>query len=389
MEHQAKKGLNLPPGWHYDEDTGTLMRDVIHRMGRRCRNWDYSNKADYLITIVLEERSSPILGRLVGDSPETATIELSPLGMKIQEHIFRISEYVPEIEIIGVRIMPEHIHFIVAVKRQMSRPLGAVLRGFKGGASKIYWEWAGLSVGASRRKPLFAAGYVDNILHDEESVANAVKYMDDNPRRLWEKRAHPELFRVLRDLEIPIDSTIGHFEAIGNEYLLKEPTIFQVQCSRRYFEYRRSADGRIDVNAAPMICTAEYIEKRDAYLESAKHGAVLISPCLSHGEKEIVRLAFEAGHKVIALCNKGFSSLYKPGGKLFDKCAAGNLLLLAPAAWPYVPGEKKITRADACVLNRIAQWLARNGAIEINYHGREAENIDDLARRATKRPMGG
>ena len=23
----------LPPGWHYDDDTGALMRDVVHRMG--------------------------------------------------------------------------------------------------------------------------------------------------------------------------------------------------------------------------------------------------------------------------------------------------------------------------------------------------------------------
>ena len=55
--------------------------------------------------------------------------------------------------------------------------------------------------------------------------------------------------------------------------------------------------------------------------------------------------------------------LYKPGGQ----CAAGNLLMLAPAGWPYLPGEKKITRMDACALNRIAQLLAGTGAVEINY----------------------
>jgi len=41
-----------PPGWHYDEDTGALIRDVIHRMGRRCHNWDYCGKGVYQITIV-------------------------------------------------------------------------------------------------------------------------------------------------------------------------------------------------------------------------------------------------------------------------------------------------------------------------------------------------
>ena len=68
---------NLPPGWHYDEDTGAIMRDVIHRMGRRCRRWDYCGKGAYMITLTLADRSKPLFGRLVGESSvttETTTI---------------------------------------------------------------------------------------------------------------------------------------------------------------------------------------------------------------------------------------------------------------------------------------------------------------------------
>ena len=68
----------LPPGWHYDEDTGAIMRDVIHRMGRRCHNWDYSGRATYLITLVLADRTKPLLGTLAGDAPDEAAIALSP-----------------------------------------------------------------------------------------------------------------------------------------------------------------------------------------------------------------------------------------------------------------------------------------------------------------------
>ncbi len=113
--------------------------------------------------------------------------------------------------------------------------------------------------------------------------------------------------------------------------------------------------------------------------------AVLVSPCISEGEREIARRAFAAGFRVITLANKGFSPLYKPGGKLFDVCAAGNLLMLAPANWPYLPGEKKMLRSDACVLNRLAQLIAGSGAVEIVYKGMRPVAIDQLARKAVTR----
>ena len=378
----------IPPGWHLDEDTGALMRDVIHRMGRRCFRWDYCGTGAYLVTMTLADRSQPLFGRLIGDSAETAAIALSPLGHAIDAHVRRIGEFTPEIEVLAVQLMPEHLHVVLRVKRRMTKPLGIALRGFKGGASQIYWRLAPSAQEGARtaKRGLFSEGYVDNILGDPLAIDNAIHYALDNPRRLWEKRIHPELFQVLRDQAVKL--TLGsvsaqtgtaHLSAIGNQALLRAPVIWQVQCSRSWFEYRRDARGALLKDAPPQRITYEFEERRDAFLEEAAHGAVLLSPCISHGEREIARLAFSRGHRVITLQNKGFSSLYKPGGKLFDQCAGGNLLMLAPAAWPYVPGEKPMTRLDACVLNRIAQWLAGSGAAEIRYRGIEPARIDELA----------
>ena len=438
---------DLPPGWHYDEDTGAIMRDVIHRMGRRCFKWDYCGKGVYMVTMTLADRSKPLFGRLVGESAETAAIELSELGQAVDAHLWRIGEFTPEIELLGAQLMPEHLHAVLRVMRQMAKPLGIALRGFKGGASQLFWRLAppeetrrwhaertdgegyaerndeeGYAERANERKPLFAEGYVDNILSDEQAVESALRYLADNPRRLWEKRAHPELFKVLREVRVrlavgtpsttpnesggrsrqlavgspsatssvapsvgaPAMPTAGYFAAIGNLALLDAPNVFQVQCSRSFFEYQRAPDGSLLKDAPPAVETREFIEKRDGFLEAAEHGAVLLSPCISHGEREIARLAFEKGLKVVTLANKGFNPLYKPGGRLFDQCAGGNLLMLAPAAWPYVPGEKKMTRIDACVLNRIAQWLSGPGAVEIKYRGVEPRQIDQLAREALK-----
>ena len=404
--------FDLPPGWHYDEDTGAILRDVIHRMGRRCLKWDYCGKGVYMITMTLADRSTPLFGRLVGDSAETAAIELSELGRAVDSHLRRISEFTPEIELLGAQFMPEHLHAVLRVTQRMAKPLGIAIRGFKGGASQLFWRlappeetrrWHGERTNGER-KPLFAEGYVDNILGDEQAVESALRYLADNPRRLWEKRAHPELFKVLREVRVklavgtasadtasatasagaPAVPTAGFFAAIGNLALLDAPNIFQVQCSRSFFEYRRASDGSLLKDAPPAVETREFIEKRDGFLEAAEHGAVLLSPCISHGEREIARIAFEKGLKVVTLANKGFNPLYKPGGRLFDQCADGNLLMLAPAAWPYLPGEKKMTRIDACVLNRIAQWLSGAGAVEIKYRGAEPHQIDRLAREALK-----
>ncbi len=76
--------------------------------------------------------------------------------------------------------------------------------------------------------------------------------------------------------------------------------------------------------------------------------------------------------------------MYKPGGKLFEQCADGRLLMLAPIGWPYLPGEKKITRMDACVLNRIAQLIAGKGAVEIDYKGARLEGVETLVAEVTR-----
>ena len=184
----------------------------------------------------------------------------------------------------------------------------------------------------------------------------------------------------------------AHFSAIGNAALLRWPVILQVQCSRSDFRYQRvrlpTGGWKILRNAAgePLVeyASPAFEAKCEDALRCAKNGAALISPCISHGEREIARRAHLAGMRVIALCNKGFSKFEKPNGALFDQCAKGNLLMLAPAAWPYVPGEKPPTRESSLVLNRIAQLIAGEGRAEIKYNGMVLKDIDSKVREALR-----
>ena len=330
-----------------------------------------------MITLVLRHREQCLFGHLAQERPEFLPSEL---GLLVEKHFWQISNYAPELKVWGVQLMPDHLHGALETLSPMSRPLGEQIRGFKAGATKIARSLGILSPGES----LFAEGFVDTILLSDAERESALTYMAENPKRLWTKRHHPELFKVINDLtwQAPEDGRKMHFSAIGNQFLLNYPEIIQVQCARADFEYLKNAHGELQKDLPPLRKSDAFQQKLKVLLDAAARGAVLICPCISHGEKEIARRVFEAGHRLIVLANKGFGSFSKPAGKMFDQCADGRLLILAPINWPYTPGKKEMTRQDACVLNRIAQLIAGKGAAEIQYHGSKLEDIENLTNQA-------
>ena len=313
-----------------------------------------------------------------------AQIELSPLGLAVAECWRSIPKFYPQVKVLAERVMPDHFHGVLFVTEQMVCHLGQVIKGFKLGCNKAARVLcpAILSPGAG----LFAEGFVDTVLWRKGQLQTMFDYLVDNPRRLAIKRLFPELFKVSREIRVnfrlaPAAQAVGRFSAIGNHFLLARPHFHQIQVSRRFFAYARDQRGKLLKDAPPAVATPEFAEKLDAALAAAKVGAVLVSPCISQGEREIARRAFAAGCCVITLANKGFSPLYKPGGKLFETCAAGNLLMLAPVGWPYQPAERTMTRVDALVLNRIAQLIAGDDACAIDYKGATLVNVDEEVKR--------
>lgn len=88
---------------------------------------------------------------------------------------------------------------------------------------------------------------------------------------------------------------------------------------------------------------------------AAEHGAVLVSPCISPGEKAVARAALDAGRPLIVLLDNGLAPCYKPPDRYFDACAAGRLLMLAP--FPYHRQRLAITRPQCLELNAWAQGI--------------------------------
>ena len=395
-------------------------------MTRRLIDWDYRAPCIYQITIVLADRRSKALGRLLfgngkggwcgveearglGLSPETvaARVELSPLGRAVAECWESVPRFYPQVKVIGKCVMPDHFHGLLWVKEPLDCHLGQVIKGLKTGCNQAARRLGvsfSTTVSSSTGHPLgglFAPGFQDTILFREGQLANMFHYLADNPRRLAIKTLFPGLFKTISSLRVALPglspTAYGRFAALGNRFLL-ERSFAQVQVSRRFFGYKRvpkpgyplsqgsaaAGDLKIarDSNGEPIVAfaTAEYEARKSELFAAAKHGAVLLSPCVSDGERQIAHEALAAGFPLVTLQNKGFSPLQKPSGRHFDACADGRLLMLAPAAWPYQPGEKAMTRFDATAMNRLCQFIAGEDAAEINYHGMKPKNIDELAR---------
>ena len=325
------------------------------------------------------------------------------------------------VSLIDAVVMPDHFHGILFVQERLpaGKTLGNVVGSFKSRSTSLCLAMLGrtrpaaeqpspLLVAAPSSAPgcgrpgfraspcaakFWAEGFVDTILFREGQLESMVVYIRENPDRLAEKRANPDLFRRIANLSLPLDGgrLVGQFEAIGNRYLLRRP-LHQVQCSRSFFAYHRipKPGGGLkiarDASGEPIVerTSPDYEARLEAALDAAAHGAVVLSPCISDGERQIAREALMRNLPLVTLQNKGFSPLQKPPGRYFEACAEGRLLMMAPAAWPYTTQEKPMTRFDATALNRLCQWLAGEDAVEINYHGMAPANIDQLAMQAVR-----
>lgn len=301
---------------------------VPHRsMKRRKPSHDYNSRCIYMITLSTLGRR-PVLGVLcdADSSHPKPWIKPSKLGNKVLSCWRQIAVLHPQIRLMAVQLMPDHMHGVLFVTSPMPKHLGTVINGFKVGCNKFSREMTG--------DVLWGSGYNDIILKGKGQLERMIHYVQDNPRRKWIKHNNHDFFTIKNDV------TIGEWQvaAVGNQFLLEHPLKVAVKCSR-------SIKGDDEI--------AQEVNK---FMAMADAGAVLVSPSISPAEKKVMRAAFDAGYPLIVIIENGFSPLWKPGGKQFDACAEGRLLLVAP--WPHHNEYKKIRRQQCQSLNDLAQEIA-------------------------------
>ncbi len=148
--------------------------------------WDYSRKADYLVTIVVKDRKK-VFGQLVDGE-----MVLSREGLIAQERWLAMANIYPHVALGVFVVMPDHVHGIIHIRNTdfdgvtrsgtfgpQKNNLGHVVRGFKGGVSARIREF----------NPSFKwqQRYHDNILFNEKQYKAAADYIINNPRVAFEK----------------------------------------------------------------------------------------------------------------------------------------------------------------------------------------------------------
>ena len=167
-------------------------------MQRRCVDNDYTARRMYMVTMVTEERK-PLFGKVVGrseavePSADAPHIELSTLGQTIEHIWLTMGNYHPEVKVIALQMMPDHLHAVLFVKAQMAKPLGKVLLGVKQACNQAFRELMPVQFVAVAQQHalqarsnglLFAKGFNDQILMREGQLERWLNYLKDNPRRL-------------------------------------------------------------------------------------------------------------------------------------------------------------------------------------------------------------
>ena len=338
--------------WESFEKHKAFAGEKKASMLRRRVGHDYESRAVYLITMTVEGRQ-PILGTLMGrgdapdGSPEAPRVESSPLGQEVERCWREISRYAPEVRVLALQLMPDHLHGILFVTSQMKQPLGMVLKGFKAGCNKAFRELGYAATMLQQRgqrqaqqggqQPqgfLFARNYNDHILGGKGELERWFQYLKDNPRRLAVKRQHPEFFTVRHNMPL------GEWpacQAYGNRFLLTIPARAAVIVHNAYDD-------------------AEFARRKAQWLAIGERGGVLISAAIATREKEVMREAMDRGYRLIVLRDNGFPDLYKPSGELFAACSEGRLLQVSP--WEHNPRRRTISREQCLQLNRLAEELA-------------------------------
>lgn len=176
-------------------------------MLRRMQNHDYQSRCIYMLTLTLADRSEPILGELTLDGEDRAYIAPSVLGKQVVVEWQALSCHYPQVSVVCIQLMPEHLHVVLFVRDRLPVHLGKLVGIVKNRCNKHYWKHQtekGLLApkGQQTPPPLFSENFQDTILSHEGQLENMIRYVKDNPKRAMVKRNNPELFKVVHQLRI-------------------------------------------------------------------------------------------------------------------------------------------------------------------------------------------
>ena len=163
--------------------------EIHHRHSIRLQGFDYSSEGAYFITICTENRENILASIRRGDPCGRPEIELTELGRICNNMFFRIT-VMYNISISKYVIMPNHIHFMLLISRDMratarvAPTVGSIVGGYKSLVENLWLKKCkenNIYMGE-----IWQRNYYEHIIRDEQDYRIKWNYIDTNPLN-WDK----------------------------------------------------------------------------------------------------------------------------------------------------------------------------------------------------------
>jgi len=162
----------------------------------RLKKYDYSQNGYYHI-IICTLNKQPILSKVVvGRGLAPAEIELSPIGVIVEEQLLKLSERYPYVNIDKYVIMPTHIHAIITlVITNINDAAGAsprptvmdIVCAFKSISTRLCNKYDNV-----QGRQIWQESFYDEVIQTSEAYNNIWQYIDNNPAKWVEDRYYVE-----------------------------------------------------------------------------------------------------------------------------------------------------------------------------------------------------
>ena len=375
-------------------DNGQGKRRPVDPMRHHRENgWDYRGRAIYHFTLPVEERY-PLFGTLDGESAETAFVRLNPYGRRVCQMLCGLAQFYAgkgfALKVLAQKVMPDHVHLVIQVLEPLPQSIGAVVRGFKSGCTKVYKEMYGSGENAAevhRNEERNGEGVHRNEegngegvhRNGEENAAGVHRNEERNAAEVHRNEERNDEDGHEKAAEVPVhfarifagrgsiwqqDAAYYHeriLHAPGQlrrmiDYVKDNPRRLWIKSHNpELFKLHRRTEAAglsftsmgnhflLDWPDKQMVemsrsATKEEVQEQlQSVLAAAHNGTITYTAAISKGEQLIARTLREQGYPLVVLLNDGFPKegsqherYYKPGGVYFEACSKGQLLLLEP-----------------------------------------------------------
>jgi putative transposase len=172
--------LSVGAGFHARPYVGetTVMDNLPQREQLRLKDYDYSQKGHYFVTICTYGRQNLLCTIAY---PNT---QFTDIGLQVENSILNIPSIFTGVYVDQYIIMPNHLHMIIVITETGGRgnpPLQDIIGRFK---SFTTYEFN--KINKTKGKLLWQRNFHDHIIRNEHVLQKIRQYITDNPAKWHE-----------------------------------------------------------------------------------------------------------------------------------------------------------------------------------------------------------